>query len=301
MDTRNATLVDQASCIAPVGAQCGESPIWDARAGCLRWVDIPNHSVHALDPNSGAVSSISLPCLVSAVLPESGCDTLIVATARGVARLDPGTGAVDWLHDPEPDATGNRLNDCKADPAGNLFAGTMSEGAKGPTGALYRYGPDGIRPVRNGLTISNGLGWSPDARRFYHVDSAPGVIRAYDHDPNTGALCDGHVLARYAPGEGKPDGLCVDSAGNLWVAVWDGARVDCLSPDGAVLRRVAVPAQRPTSCAFGGPDLRTLYITSAAIGIEAPGEDGGIFAIDLPTPGLPTNGVAPDVLRRAAD
>ena len=275
------------TCVAETAALCGESPLWDARHGLLRWVDITRQRVHAFDPASGVNTTVQLDCLVSAVLLLDGSDALILATARGLARLDPGTGALSLLHDPEPDLPGNRLNDCKADPSGALFAGTMSEGAKGPSGGLWRYG--GGAPLRlvSGLTITNGLGWSPDARRFYLVDSAAGEINVFDHDPGSGALSNRAVLASYAPDQGKPDGLCLDQAGNLWVAIWDGARVECLSPQGAVLRRVDLPVQRPTSCCFGGDDLRRLYVTSAAIGIEKPGLDGGVFALDVEVPGTP--------------
>lgn len=278
-------------CVAETAALCGESPVWDSRHGVLRWVDITREAVHAFDPATGTNSTVQLPCLVSAVLLLEGSDALIVATARGLARFDPASGALDVLHDPEPDRPGNRLNDCKADPQGRLFAGSMSEGAKGPTGGLWRYDGAAKRLVSD-LIISNGLGWSPDARRFYLVDSAKGEINLFDHDPKSGALENRAVLASYAADEGKPDGLCVDQAGNLWVAFWDGARVECLSPEGEVLRRVALPVKRPTSCCFGGDDLKRLYITSAAVGIDAPDLDGGVFAMDVEVPGLPSTPVS---------
>lgn len=281
------TSFTEAACVAETAALCGESPVWDARHRVLRWVDIANHQVHAFDPATGINTTLKLPFLVSAVLLLEGSDDLVVATARGLARLNLETEQLDILHDPEPDLTGNRLNDCKADPQGNLFAGTMSEGAKGPTGSLWRYQGNDPRKLVDGLTVSNGLGWSPDARRFYLVDSAAGEIYAFDHHPESGELSNRTVLASRAPEEGKPDGICVDRNGNIWVALWDGARVECLSPEGKILRQIKLRAQRPTSCCFGGDDLKRLYITSAAIGVDTPDLDGGLFAIDVETPGLP--------------
>ncbi|MDO6732940.1 SMP-30/gluconolactonase/LRE family protein [Marinovum sp. 2_MG-2023] len=277
-------------CLGAVGALCGESPVWDHRAGCLRWIDITAQRVHAYDPATETTTTLTLPYLVSSVLLEHG-GGLLVTTARGLERLDLTTGQLEFLHNPEPDLPGNRLNDCKADPSGHLCAGTMSEGAKGPTGALYQYGSNGPERLVSGLTVSNGLGWSPDARHFYLVDSAKGEINAFDRDPQSGALSARRLLASYPLDQGKPDGLCVDQDGNLWVAFWDGARVECLSPDGALRHVVPLPVRRPTSCCFGGPDLKRLYITSAAIGLDAPDLDGGLFALDLDVAGLPTNEV----------
>lgn len=295
------TIIDFAPvCVAETAALCGESPVWDARHSVLRWVDITRETVHAFDPATGINTTVQLPCLVSAVLLLEGSDALIVATARGLARLDPETGTLDVLHDPEPELPGNRLNDCKADPQGRLFVGTMSEGAKGPTGGLWRY--DGAtKRLVSGLTIANGLGWSPDTRRFYLVDSAQGEINVFDHDPQNGTLENRVTLARYASDQGKPDGLCVDQAGNLWVAFWDGARVECLSPNGELLRSIALPVQRPTSCCFGGDDLKRLYITSAAVGIDSPDLDGGLFSMDVEVPGLPCTPVSASAIPALTD
>lgn len=278
-------------CVANVGALCGESPVWDPRRQVLHWVDITRETVHTYDPATRTNTTIQLPYLVSAVLLMENPETLIAATARGLARLDLVTAKLDLLHDPEPELPGNRLNDCKADPLGRIFAGTMSEGAKGPTGSLWSY--NGLAPQKlvSGLTISNGLGWSPDGRRFYLVDSPKGKIFAFTYDPDNGALSNQTTLAHYSPENGKPDGLCVDQAGNLWVAFWDGARVEQLSPRGEVLQQVPLPVQRPTSCCFGGPDLKQLYITSAAFGIEAPDLDGGLFTLDVEIAGLPSTPV----------
>lgn len=283
-------------CVLDAGALCGESPVWDARRQVLHWVDITRETVHSFDPATGRNTTVQLPCLVSAILLTDDAGTLIVATVRGFARLDLDTGTLEHLHDPEPQIEGNRLNDCKADPRGRLFAGTMSEGAKGPTGGLWRYDGKAPQKLVSDLTITNGLGWSPDARRFYLVDSAKGEINAFDSDPDSGALRNRAELTRYTPDQGKPDGLCVDQAGNIWVAFWDGGRVECLSPEGKTLRHIPLPVSRPTSCCFGGPDLTQLYITSAAVGIDAPDLDGGVFVLDVEVPGLPCTPVRAGVV-----
>ncbi|KEO51370.1 SMP-30/gluconolactonase/LRE family protein [Thioclava indica] len=267
------------------GALCGESPVWDHRENLLRWVDITAHQVNAFDPATGDSHSLTLDELVSAVLLEKA-GSLLVATVSGLQRLDWKSGAIEFVHNPEPGIAGNRLNDCKADPAGTLFAGTMNEGAKQSSGALYRYGAQGVSRIVSGLTVSNGLAWSPDGARFYLVDSPLGRIYSFDYNAETGVLSDQRVFKEYGAGAGKPDGICTDCEGNLWVAFWGGARIECLRVDGALLHSVPMPVSQVTSLCFGGADMKTLFVTSARIGVKQPGLDGDIFALTPPVGGL---------------
>ena len=283
-------------CVAPAGAIVGEGPVWDAAAGVLRWVDMAAPAMHVFDPATGQDRMDPAPYLVSAVLPAQGGRTVAI-TQNGVEAYDLATQALTALHDPESHLPGNRFNDAKTDSRGRIWAGSMSLDASMPSGSLYCF--DSVRSARavdGGFQVSNGLGWSPDDARFYFVDSALGTVFAYDFDADAGTLANREAFLTFRPEEGRPDGLCVDSAGNVWVAMWDGWRVACYDPSGALVRTVDVPVPRPSSCCLGGADLKTLYITSASIRLPAPVlEDaplsGGLFAIEVDIPGQPTHEV----------
>lgn len=272
--------------MAPSRAQCGEGPIWDHRAGLLRWVDIAGESFHAFDPASGHDETIKAPYLVSSILLEKG-GGLLTTTANGLERWDSETGALELLHQPELELVENRFNDAKTDTLGRLWAGTMSKGAEAPSGSIYCYDQSGVRRVSGGYTVSNGMGWSANGRRFYFVDSIPGVIHQFVCDPGTAELSARTEFVRFDRNLGTPDGLCVDSRDNIWVAMWDGSRVIRLSPEGEVTDEITMPVRRPTSCCLGGPDLQTLYITSAASGSPDDPIAGGLFAAHVDIPGLP--------------
>lgn len=274
-------------CLLDAQAGCGEGPIWDWRTKRLWWVDISGQRIHVHDPVSGSNNSMDTPCLVSAL--ALGQEGMLVATARGIARLDGVTGTLIPLHDPEPTMPDNRLNDMAVDQLGRLWAGTMSEGAKAPSGALYRYDAGGAHRVADGLTIANGMDWSSDGQDFYIADSAPRCIWRYRVD-DTGALSDGHTLIQFSDDDGRPDGLCLDCDGTLWVAMCGGGAILGLSPDGVVRDRIEIPAPHVTSCTFGGTTLSTLYVTTGTFGltsealIDAP-LSGGLFAVQMDTPG----------------
>ncbi|WP_204114467.1 SMP-30/gluconolactonase/LRE family protein [Shimia biformata] len=278
----------QARLCLDAGSICGEGPVWDHRSKRLWWVDITRGWFHYLDPKSGDTGHFETPPLVSGiVLAADG--GLIVATSAGLHRMDPETGHLRFLHDPEPDVPGNRLNDIKVDPRGRLWVGTMSEGARAPSGALYRYDPEGCRRMADGMTVTNGMGWSPDESVFYLIDSKPAEILAFDADPVTGTIARRRRFLRFD--DGKPDGMCVDADGTLWVAICDAGYVAGISPEGRIVARIEVPVQRITSCAFGDDDLRTLYITSGLFGLDqgqmaAYPTSGALFSVRLPVPGV---------------
>ncbi|MGR3484999.1 MAG: SMP-30/gluconolactonase/LRE family protein [Paracoccaceae bacterium] len=277
-------------CVVPAGAIVGEGPAWDARAGRLRWVDVAAPAFHVFDPTTRRASMREAPYLVSAILPAG--TGLVAVTQGGVERYDPETGDLDPILHPEAHLPSNRLNDAKADPAGRLWVGSMSLDATMPSGSLHRIDRAGAQAMDGGFQVSNGLGWSPDGATLYFVDSGLGTIYAYAFDPVAGTVSGRRVLRRFDPEDGKPDGLAMDAEGCLWVAMWDGWCVLRLAPDGQTLRRIDMPVPRPTSCCFGGPDLRTLYVTSASIRLPAEVlEDaplsGGLFALPTSVQGVP--------------
>ncbi len=260
-------------------ARLGECPVWEAQQQQLYWTDIHNHRVHQFDPATGNSRWFETGELVSAIA-LAGSNRLLLALQDRLAYLDLQTAQITPLCQfefPHPDT---RLNDGKCDSQGRFWIGSISE-ATGQA-ALYRYDPDGsLHLMETGLTISNGLGWSPDGSRFYLTDSPRRQIYAYDFDSATGSISNRRVLIDLGDEPVEPDGLTVDSQGNLWSALWDGWAVVCFSPTGAELRRVPMPVQRPTCLTFGGEHLQNLYITSASVGLSQKEIQQGIWAGDL--------------------
>jgi sugar lactone lactonase YvrE len=247
-------------------AALGEGPCWHAELGALVWVDILAREVHVSAP--GRTRTYRTPELVGAAVPRVG-GGLLLAHGTGFATLDLADGTVvDVARVPAGPAR-VRMNDGKTDPAGRFWAGTMAlDGARG-RGALYRLGATGP-PARmiERLSVSNGLGWSPDATRMFLVDTPTRSVAGYAFDVDRGTLGRRTVLVDSSPFSGLPDGLAVDADGNVWVAFWDGAAVRCFSgADGRLLDEIRVPVTRPTSCTFGGPELATLLITTARTGL----------------------------------
>jgi len=279
-------------CVLPWGASLAEGPSWSQREKRLYWVDILAPAVYRFDPATGVNESCRMPHLVGAVVERAG-GGLVALTIKGVEELDFATGALRTLVDPEADLPDNRFNDGKCDAAGRLWAGTMSLDASRRSGSLYRIdGSLQCRRMDRSFTVANGLDWSPDGKTFYFADSGAGVIYAYDFDLSGGTLGARRVFARIEPGEGRPDGLTVDAEGCVWSALWDGWAVRRFDPSGAAMSDLRMPVPRPTSVAFGGAQMRTLFVTSARVRLpariltEAP-FSGGIFAADVGVVGRP--------------
>lgn len=274
------------TCVARAGALVGEGPVWDDRAQVLWWVDIKAPLLHRHDPATGENRSWPMPSRLGTVqLRESG--GLIGAFKHGFGFIDPATGAVTPIVHPEAHVPGNRFNDGGIDAAGRFWAGTMDDDEeRAPTGQLYRLDPDGsVTRFEANFAITNGVDWSGDGRTLYFVDTVGGVIHAYDADPATGSLGARRPFARLDPIDGHPDGLVVDAEDHVWGAHWGGGRLTRYRPDGTVERVVPIPAAQVTSACFGGPDLDQLYVTSAAIGLDAAAraatpDAGGLFRID---------------------
>ncbi|WP_051781800.1 MULTISPECIES: SMP-30/gluconolactonase/LRE family protein [unclassified Streptomyces] len=264
---------------APVPGRLTEGPVWHAGRADLLWVDITAGLVHrarlvARDddsglPDLGPRTTVGFDRPVGAVAPcASG--GLVVAAGTSFLRVDEAGVVTEFAHPAIPDdGTPRRMNDAKCDPAGRLLAGTMAYDATPGAGTLYRLDPDGtVTTVLSPVTISNGLGWSPDGRLVYYADSPTRRVDVFDHDPATGALSARRTFADTGPA-GLPDGLAVDTEGRVWVAVWGAGQVRAYTPDGALHAVVTVPASQVSSCAFAGPDLDLLMITTAADGLTA--------------------------------
>jgi L-arabinonolactonase len=247
----------------------GEGPVWDAAAGRLYWLDIKGGRLAWIRPSDGAFGEVAVAGQVSAVAPRAGGPGLLAVRQGGVGILDPDTGAFEQRFDPEPGRPANRANDGAVDPAGRFWFGTMDDSETAATGAVYRLDADWIcTRVLDGLGIPNTLVCSPAGDVLYVADSAAGVIDQLDIDPATGAPGARRPFVSLAGQGCAPDGSAVDQNGFLWNAQWGGARVVRYAPDGTIDRIVAVPVDQPTSCAFGGENLSTLYITTARAGLS---------------------------------
>jgi sugar lactone lactonase YvrE len=270
----------------------GEVPIWDSDKACLWWTDVFRPAIHRLDVVSGKVDSWTPPDKVhSFALRESG--GLVIAGRKGFALYDPESGAYEPLHDPRADREGTMLNDGRADRQGRFWAGTMDKMLKRPSGHLYRLDSNHKSyAAADGITLSNGVAFSPDGRTLYCADSLLKKIYAYDLEPETGALSKRRVFAKSAAVPGIPDGATVDSEGYLWSARFDGGRVLRHAPNGRVVGEILLPVSRVTSCALGGSDLKTLYVTSAFFRLTkeqraAEPLAGALFEVEVDVPGLP--------------
>lgn len=281
------------TCVAETRSLLGEGPTWSPRDGVLYWVDILTPSVHCYDSARGLDSEVKLGSMVSVAIPKA-TGGLLVATPAGLMTLDLASKSLTALCHPESERPGNRYNDGKCDRMGRLWVGTLDMGTAANRGNLFRVDADGSwQKMESGLTVANGLGWSPDNKRMYFTDSVRRIIYVYDFDLRPGLISNRRPFIVLDPSDGTPDGLTVDEEGCLWVAVWDAWRVSRYSPDGRELLRIRMPVPRPTSCCFGGPSLDTLYVTSASVrlgadALAAAPLSGALFAIRIPgVRGLP--------------
>jgi sugar lactone lactonase YvrE len=273
---------------APV-ATLGEGPVWDDQHQALYWVDIPEGRVHRMDAD-GSLTSWDVGQPVGAVVVRAS-GGLVVAVRDGFMALDLASGELAMLAPVEQDRPENRMNDGACDRAGRFFAGTMADDERPAAGALYRLDPDlSVTRLLTGVGISNGIGWSPDERLMYYVDSHTHQVDVFDYDPATGAIDGRRRFAAVGQGDVQPDGLTVDADGGVWVAVWGGGTVLHHDPSGELREALRLPAERVTSCAFGGLGLDRMYVTTAA----GPGQHAGSMFVWEPgvtgQPGYPFRG-----------
>jgi sugar lactone lactonase YvrE len=282
------TRVLQAELAVPAQCELAEGPVWDPARRLLRWVDILPGHVHALDPATGAHTWFDAGDPVGTFGLTSG-GGLVLALVDCFAFADHDGQHLTRLPGFTVDRATVRFNDGKPDPWGNFWAGTMALAEQGgPPCSLYRLAPDGkVTELVHGVALSNGLDWSDDRRLFYYADSYAGGVDLFDTDPDTGALSARRQFV--AIEDGLPDGLTLDAEGCVWLAVWGTGELRRYTPAGHLDTVVRLPASQVTSAAFGGPDLGTLYITTARENFtEADHQHqphaGDIFAC---TPGVP--------------
>jgi len=247
--------------------QLGECPLWHPRENVLYWIDIDGCAVHRFDPARTRHEMWTMPC-------EPGCIAwcrdggMLVALRSGLAILDTQSGALDFIAQAPYDPSVQRFNDGRCDAEGRLWVGSIHEPRDRAGATLYCVEKGKIRDTEKAVTTSNGVAFSADNHLLYHADTRGHKINAYAFDLATGALGEGGVLKQFSDDKtaeywGRPDGAAVDSEGAYWCAMFEGGRILRLSPSGEVLRIIETPMRCPTMLAFGGPEMRTLYITSA--------------------------------------
>jgi len=290
--TASGTVASPFHCVLDVRASLGECPLWSVAEKVLYWVDINAPSLNRFDPATGR--NVEMP------MPESiGCVALrrtggfVVALRSGFWLAAADGSLIRKVSDAPYNPAHHRFNDGRCDRQGRFLAGYMNEARDEATAALVRLDPDFTQtPVLTRMTISNGLAFSPDGRTMYHADTPTRTVRAFDYDTTSGTPANPRVLARFDGDGDRPDGGAVDSEGCYWTAFYRGGKVLRIAPGGNILAEFAVPSMCPTMCAFGGSDLKTVYVTSARQGRPADElarlpQSGGLFAMSVDVPGLP--------------
>lgn len=282
----------EVECVWPGSAVLGEGPVWSAAEGGLWFVDIKGNRIHCFNEASGETRSVATPEF-SAFVFRDRRGGMLCGMRSGLYRFDPASVRFDLIERVEKDLPGNRLNDGYVDAAGRLWFGTMDNEHQQPTGSLYCFAHDTLARRDSGYVITNGPAMSPDGRTLYHVDTFNRCVYAFDVDTR-GVLSGKRTFVKVGEPDVYPDGPTVDSAGNVWIAMWGGWGVRCYSPLGDLLHTIRLPVSQCTKAALGGPDLRSLYITSASIGLSDEQRAtqplaGALFRVRVDVPGLPAN------------
>lgn len=288
---------DKPTCIVNERNTLGEGPLWDEEQQALYWIDITEKVIHRFDPKTQRLEKFAAPDEFSAIALCEQDGKLIAGTRDGFAFFNLESGAFDLFADPERLHPKNRMNDGVCDPLGRFWCGSIHEvsdpALRQPIASVYRVdGDHSVVKELSGIKTSNGFAWSPDGQTMYFTDTPTLNIMAYDYDLENGTISNGRIFATVPPNQGRPDGAAVDETGCLWSAHFAGSRVTRYSPEGEVLDTVLLPVENVTSCAFGGDDLSTLFITTATEDlteqqlIEQP-LAGGLFAYCPGVRGLP--------------
>ncbi len=286
---------DSIRCVLPWQAIVGESPIWHPQEQKLYWVDIQSKQIHRFDPARGSNQTFDLPEIVTCI-DFRAAGGLVLTLKKCFATFDPATSKLERLPEVESDFPNNRFNDGKCDPQGRFWAGTMDAvNWPAPSGNLYRLDADKtVSLMHANIICANGNDWSPDGRKMYFTESFRYGIFVYDFEPETGALSNRLPFATLDSNSGGfPDGLTVDADGFVWSNVVGLGQIHRYDPQGKRERIIQLPVPRATDCTFGGPDLKTLYVTSARETmtpeqLAAAPLSGSLFAIDCDVRGLPT-------------
>ena len=270
----------------------GEAPLWHSIHQILYWVDIESRVVHGFEPHTQQHREWPVPQMVGTVACASN-GNLILGLQSEIAELNPVTAELKTLASLEADLPENRCNDGKCDPAGRLWVGTLHIKTTPGKGSLYCIDSKlQVTRVLHGLTIANGMAWSPDGNSMYFIDSADRKVRCYDFDPRSTSLRNERIVLAVDNDKEVADGMCADKEGMLWIGFYGGHRVGRYDPcTGKHLADIKVPAPNVTSCCFGGQDLKTLYITTATQGLttEQLAEfplSGSLFSCETETTGM---------------
>jgi L-arabinonolactonase len=281
----------QITCVAQTEDVVGEVPLWHPTENVLYWIDLFKPAIHRFDPATGEVTSWTpTEKLGSFALRAAG--GFVLAGRRGLSLYDPISGRLERIADPEAGDSANILNDGRCDRRGRFWVGSMNRLQDRASGRLYRLETRSVQAVADGIWLPNSLCWSPDDRRMYLADSHLRTIFSCDFDIERGTIGPRREFAVLASAQGVPDGSSVDSDGFLWNAVFAGGCLIRYTPSGRVDRVIDLPVSRPTACTFGGPDLATLYVTTARFRLTpaqlaAEPHSGGVIAIDVGARGLP--------------
>ena len=270
--------------------ELGEGPFWDSKRSRLHWVDIigkkiisqnlDGSNIHVLevDGNPGCV-----------VLSDDG--TMVAGVDNQISSLDGGGNLLKVLADTK-EGSGLRFNDGKCDPSGRFWVGSMDRKEKNKLGSLYSWNSiEGLVNREQGVTVSNGMGWSPDNSLFYYIDSLTREVSVYDFDLSTGSINNKRRFIGFSEEDGFPDGMTIDNEGRLWIAFWGGSKIMCVNPDSKAIEEVvSFPVSKITSCAFGGEKMDQLFITSAKVQVNEKDEPmaGKTFVVSLGVKGLPS-------------
>ncbi len=277
-----------------IPATLGEGAFWNVENQSFYWVDILDPQLHIYHPATQTNRSFPMPSTISTVVPISNQEAL-VALQDGAYFVNTDNGAVKVFTLIDQENTGTRLNDGKCDPAGRFWVGSMHYPMNEPQGKLFQISADGSKKrMLDSVTISNGIVWTADAKTMYYIDTPTQKIRAFDFDVATGSITKERTAVVIADSLGSPDGMAIDAEDKLWVGLWNGNAVARFDPlTGKLIAKIAVPAHNVTACAFGGPNLDTLYITTASVDMT-PAEQlqfpdaGSIFKVVPGVKGVPS-------------
>jgi len=284
----------QTELLYDIKALLGEGPIWDARTQTIYWLDILNKRIYA-----GGDVLLQLDEVVGCIAPRKNGGLVLASSNGDEGRLTFSTIETDpvflkVLFSLGDEPSHHRFNDGKCDPRGRFIAGEMDLGEDTPVGSLYSFDGSSTTTLLNGLTIPNGLTWSPDYKTFYYIDTPTREVKAFDYDLETGAVANPRRAVYVPESLGWPDGMTSDMQGNLWIAMWGGAQVAKWDPNtGQLLEQIPVPAKNVSSCTFGGKNMNELYITSARKQLdEATLKEypltGGLFRLETKAEGMPS-------------